>query len=311
MAGDWIKMRVDLQTSPKVVRMASALKTDRFRVIGGLLSAWSLFDAHSTDGFLSGYSPATLDELIGWPMFSSAMVAVGWLQSDDEGLTLPEFDTHNGAPAKRRAQDADRKRRERSDVKNVQNNSAAKPEAGHKKNVTRVEKSREEENTVKINDNNHYVIAIPTNQYVTVGQVYRVTNDQYREFCELYPGINVAQELRNIKAWNLNNAKSRKTMSGMPKHINSWLARAQNSGGSRGAHQSTNQPGGLPADDTSWLQGDSEGGISARGGSQGGEQDFFPAERDIHGMAAGHENRGDRGGSSSPVADWPDGEPYQ
>lgn len=116
MAGDWIKMRTDLGTSPKVVRMASALKADRFRIVGGLHSAWSLFDSHSADGKMAGYTLDVLDELIGWPGFAAAMVAVEWLDaSDPESLVLPEFDTHNGAPAKRRAQDADRKRRDRKE----------------------------------------------------------------------------------------------------------------------------------------------------------------------------------------------------
>ncbi len=110
MAGDWIKMRTDLLTSPKVVRMASALKADRFRIAGGLLSVWSLFDVHSEDGALVGYSLELLDELAAWPGFSAAMVDVEWLIQDGESLILPSFDVHNGASAKRRAQDADRKR---------------------------------------------------------------------------------------------------------------------------------------------------------------------------------------------------------
>ena len=110
MAGDWIKMRTDLLTSPKVVRMASALKADRFRIAGGLLSVWSLFDVHSVDGTLSGYSLETLDDMSAWPGFSQAMSDVGWLIVNGESLELPAFDTHNGASAKRRAQDADRKR---------------------------------------------------------------------------------------------------------------------------------------------------------------------------------------------------------
>ena len=114
MAGDWIKMRTDLLTSPKVVRMASALNADRFRIVGGLLSVWSLFDAHSADGSLSGYSLEALDELAAWPGFSAAMVAVGWLLESGESLDLPRFEAHNGASAKRRAQDADRKRVVRS-----------------------------------------------------------------------------------------------------------------------------------------------------------------------------------------------------
>jgi hypothetical protein len=52
--------------------------------------------------------------LIGWPGFAAAMSTVGWLEEDAESLVLPEFDTHNGQSAKRRAQDADRKREVRT-----------------------------------------------------------------------------------------------------------------------------------------------------------------------------------------------------
>jgi hypothetical protein len=132
MAGDWIKMRSDLFTHPKVVRITSALKADRLRTVGGLMSVWCLFDAHSIDGRLEGYTLETVDELIGWAGFASAMKTVGWLDEDSEGLVLPEFGTHNGQSAKRRAQDSDRKRTERL--------SASEAD----KNGTREEKRREE-----------------------------------------------------------------------------------------------------------------------------------------------------------------------
>lgn len=133
MAGDWIKMQTNLLTHPKVVRMASALKTDRFRIIGGLMSVWSLFDAHSEDGRLSGYTTETLDEMAAWLGFSAAMMAVEWLQVDGESLVLPSFESHNGASSKRRAQDADRKR-----VLRKESGSYAD------KKRTREEKNREE-----------------------------------------------------------------------------------------------------------------------------------------------------------------------
>lgn len=134
MAADWIKMRVDLPTHPKVVRMASACKADRLRVIGGLLSAWALFDVHSVDGQLEGYSPEVLDETIGFPGFAHAMISVGWLEFDGSSLWMPRFEEHNGQSAKKRAQDADRKRNDRK---------TSAPEAD--KNRTREEKNREEE----------------------------------------------------------------------------------------------------------------------------------------------------------------------
>lgn len=139
MAGDWIKMRTVLQTSPKVVRIASALKADRLKTVGGLHSAWCLFDAHSEDGRLDGYTPEVLDSMIGWPGFTEAMASVGWLLITPEALELPEFDAHNGQSAKRRAQEADRKRKGRASAKS----SASDAD----KNGTREEKRREENNT--------------------------------------------------------------------------------------------------------------------------------------------------------------------
>lgn len=145
MAGDWIKMRSDLRTHPKVVRLSSALKADRLRIVGGLHAVWCLFDAHSTDGSLEGYTHDAIDDLIGWPGFARAMEAVEWIEVDlDGGIWLPDFDTHNGASAKRRAQDSDRKRRDREEKeaaeKAVRDASAAEAD----KKRTREEERREE-----------------------------------------------------------------------------------------------------------------------------------------------------------------------
>jgi hypothetical protein len=140
MAGDWIKMRIDLQTHPKVFRIVSALKADRLRVIGGLHIAWSVFDTHSADGVLVGYTVEAMDAVIGWPGFTQAMIDVQWASIDDDGsLVMPRFDEHNGASAKRRANDNERKREARKAV-SVRNVSASDAD----KLRTREEKRREE-----------------------------------------------------------------------------------------------------------------------------------------------------------------------
>lgn len=118
MAGDWIKMRADLQTHPKVVRIVSALKADKLRVIGGLHAVWCLFDTHSEDGTLDGYTFEAIDNEIRWPGFSAAMSSVDWLSTDGDSSLLPEFDEHNGQSAKRRAQETKRKRDERRAAEN-------------------------------------------------------------------------------------------------------------------------------------------------------------------------------------------------
>lgn len=139
MAGDWIKMRADLLTHPKVVRIVSALKADKLRVIGGLHAVWSLFDAHSADGTLDGYTAEALDDYIGWPGFCAAMVLVGWLEENGESLTTPRFDEHNGQSAKRRATETQRKRMAR------ETGEMSAPNADKKR--SREEKRREDTNT--------------------------------------------------------------------------------------------------------------------------------------------------------------------
>jgi hypothetical protein len=109
MAGDWIKMRKSLPADPRVVRISSALKADRLRTIGGLMSAWCLLDEQTEDGKLEGYTPEIFDEIIGFPGLARAMASVGWMEIGDGFIAAPRFDEHNGQSAKRRAQDSFRK----------------------------------------------------------------------------------------------------------------------------------------------------------------------------------------------------------
>jgi hypothetical protein len=146
MAGDWIKMRLSLQTHPKIVRILSATKSDKFRAIGGLHAVWSVFDTHSVDGKLYGYTPEALDHIIGWPGFSGAMIEAEWLLFDGaETLMLPDFDEHNGASGKRRAEDQKRKRDSRKSPKDVTDNCGQNAD----KMRTREEKRREDSKPIK------------------------------------------------------------------------------------------------------------------------------------------------------------------
>lgn len=60
------------------------------------------------------------------------------------------------------------------------------------------------------------------------GSEFGVTKTQANEFRNLFPGIDVMQELRNLKAWSLANKQNRKTRSGAMRFVTSWLSRAQN-----------------------------------------------------------------------------------
>lgn len=57
-----------------------------------------------------------------------------------------------------------------------------------------------------------------------------VTEQQAREWSELYPAVDVHQELRKMRGWCQSNPKKRKTKRGICNFITSWLAREQDKG---------------------------------------------------------------------------------
>ena len=71
------------------------------------------------------------------------------------------------------------------------------------------------------------VVELPLND----NSVYGVTREQADEYAILYPAVDIAQELRNMRGWCMANPQKRKTRSGIRKFINNWLAKAQNQGG--------------------------------------------------------------------------------
>lgn len=56
---------------------------------------------------------------------------------------------------------------------------------------------------------------------------YGITQSQIDQWRELFPGVDVPQTLREIKAWNLANPTRRKTRRGIEKHIVAWLSKEQ------------------------------------------------------------------------------------
>ncbi len=73
------------------------------------------------------------------------------------------------------------------------------------------------------------VIILPLNDK-TEHPVYQ---EQVEEWAELYPAVDVAQQLRSMKGWLDSNPTKRKTRTGINRFINSWLAKEQNKGGDR------------------------------------------------------------------------------
>lgn len=60
---------------------------------------------------------------------------------------------------------------------------------------------------------------------------FDVLPEDYNRWCELYPAVNVMQELRKMSGWCTDNPTRRKTKKGIRRFINNWLAGEQDKGG--------------------------------------------------------------------------------
>lgn len=133
MAGDWIKMRMDLPEDPAVIRLSEAVSIDPYGVVGRLHKLWSWADRQSRDGHAVGVTEKWIDRYVECDGFAKAMCEAGWLMFENGGISFPNFDRHNGKTAKTRALAADRQRNAR-----VTDTSRSERD----KSVTREEKRR-------------------------------------------------------------------------------------------------------------------------------------------------------------------------
>lgn len=127
----WIKLEKDLESDPRVLRMAKALDrvtpdrnagalhpvTQASRtvtlVIGALGRLWMYADSHARDDDTLDMSVEEIDQWLGLPGFCAVMPP-DWLSVVDEGtVELPGFQEHNGTEAKRKDLNAKRQARHR------------------------------------------------------------------------------------------------------------------------------------------------------------------------------------------------------
>jgi hypothetical protein len=139
MAGDWIKMRPSLLTSPRVNGIArfledrrdvsKALSTGfgggmseivtrsvmRYVTVTGLLSVWGAANEHTSDGVFRNADLSDLDDMAGIPGFGEAMASVGWASYDAENecVSLPNFEEYNTCSKERSASAASNAERQR------------------------------------------------------------------------------------------------------------------------------------------------------------------------------------------------------
>ncbi|WP_460151820.1 hypothetical protein [Pseudomonas sp. S2_B07] len=124
MAGDWIKVRVDLATDPAVIGIAASLDCSEFEVVGMLLHFWSWANAQSRDGHIVGVTKNWIDRFVRRDGFAAAMEKVDWLIDEGDGILIPNFNRHNGQSAKKRAVDGKRQKNHREKMSRTERDSS-------------------------------------------------------------------------------------------------------------------------------------------------------------------------------------------
>ena len=80
------------------------------------------------------------------------------------------------------------------------------------------------------------------------GSEYGVSEEQVREFADLYPAVDVPAQLRAMRGWLIANPANRKTKSGVLRFVNRWLGQEQNKAAKAGPVQPPSAvPRGKPA----------------------------------------------------------------
>lgn len=85
----------------------------------------------------------------------------------------------------------------------------------------------------KTPDSNSF-ISLPLNDK----SEFPITENMISEWAELYPAVDIKQDLRKMKGWLDSNPSRRKTKSGIKRFITNWLAKTQDSGGNKKAENS-------------------------------------------------------------------------
>ena len=76
------------------------------------------------------------------------------------------------------------------------------------------------------------IISLPLND----GSAFEIFQSDIDMWSNLYPAVDVMQQLRNMAGWIDGNPSKRKTRSGIKRFVNSWLAKEQNRGGDKAAN---------------------------------------------------------------------------
>lgn len=110
----WIKIEFTTPDKPELISAARICDTSRANAFLAFFRLWSYFDVHTATGFLPGLVPEDLDDIAKLKGFGQAMANIGWISANAQGISIANWEIHNGESAKKRALNQRRMQRVRA-----------------------------------------------------------------------------------------------------------------------------------------------------------------------------------------------------
>lgn len=228
-----------------------------------ILDLWIATAMNHPSGVLDGMDELDIALEAGWnddpQVFVDALLKCGFLEKNDDGdYQLHDWMEHqewviNAPKRKEKARNAARKRWDSSEEcsekqskssSNATSNQDACyehatsiPEAMPQPTNQPIESSIEDScpepqkaEAPRSSQKEAFVFEIPLVTKTASGEseLFGITQAQVDKLADLFPALDVPQELREIEAWNLANPKNRKYRAGFMRHVTQWLTKSQN-----------------------------------------------------------------------------------
>jgi hypothetical protein len=139
----WIKWEKGLIRKPEIMRIAKRLGVTKHHAAACCMIVWEWAEDITVDGHIRDMGTSDVSDAVDIPGIGEAMEACDWLLDGGDCIAFPNWDRHNGEPAKQRAMDAFRKRVARAEDRKrilAEQMSGKCPEnVGQKQDVSTVE----------------------------------------------------------------------------------------------------------------------------------------------------------------------------
>ena len=108
---NWIKIETSTPEKPEVMAVARILKVHPYHALGLVVRFWIWCDMNVSDGYIRHTTTLDIDMMVKQEGFAQAMIDVGWIITDSEGVYVPNHDRHMDKSAKNRSLKSERQKR--------------------------------------------------------------------------------------------------------------------------------------------------------------------------------------------------------